>query len=103
MAKYLILLVAMAATFSVVDSAAAGHRRRGGCAGGNCHVGHHHGGYYGGGCAGGVCGAPVYDGGYAVNAVDSAPVVAEAPVVIRPQPAPRYTSVRRGLFGWRRY
>src|SRR5688500_12647824 len=100
MAKYLILLAAMAATLVVVDSASAGHRRRGGCAGGHCHVGHHHGGYYGG-CPGGVCGAPVYGDGYAVDAAGPAPVVAEGPGVIRPQAAPGHTH-RRGLFGLRR-
>jgi len=102
MAKYLILVTALAATLVLVDSASAGHRRRG-CPGGHCHVGHHghHGGYYGG-CPGGVCGVPVSGDGYAADVVDAAPAVAEAPVVIRTQPAPRYTSFRRGLFGWRR-
>jgi hypothetical protein len=101
MAKYLIVFAAIGATLVMVDSAAARGHRRGGCAGGNCHIGHHHGGYYGG-CVGGNCGAAVYDSGYAADSVDPDPVVAEAPVV-RTAPAPRYTTFRRGLFGWRRF
>jgi|GEM_PF-6770878 hypothetical protein len=96
MVKYVAILLAVVGTFVVVDSAQArGHR--GGCPGGHC---------YTGGCPGGVCAVTVAPAKTAAVTDDPKAVAeATAPVITAPvvttQPAPRYVTTSRRLFGRR--
>lgn len=87
MVKFLALAVAVVVSLVAVDMAQAGRRCKscGGCPGGVCHVE--------------VVPVPA---AAATNAPPAAVVKAEAAPAAVPQPAPVYTSYRRGLFGWRR-
>jgi hypothetical protein len=94
MVKYVAIMLALVGTFVVVDSAQArGHR--GGCPGGHC---------YAGGCPGGVCAVPVAPVKTAVVTAEPKAVAETAPAVVpvvTTQPAPRYISTSRRLFGRR--
>jgi hypothetical protein len=100
MVRYLFVAAALVASLASADSAMAWGRR--GCA--SC------GGGVAVGCPGGVCAVPVAPSKMAVTqaapaVVNSAPVAPSAAVAATPASAPRYyanSSVRRGLFGWRR-
>lgn len=85
MVKYLALAVALVFSFVVVDMAQAGRRCK------SC-----------GGCPGGVCHVEVVPVAPPAAAATNAPPAAIVTAAPATQPAPQYTSVRRGLFGWRR-
>ena len=93
MVKYVAILLVITGMFVAIDSAEA-RGRRGGCPGGNC---------YTGGCPGGVCAVPVAPAKTAAVAGEAAVAVTEpaAVPVVASQPAPRYITSGRRLFGRR--